>query len=260
MAARSTPVPLDRWQQRLEDAAGKTTHWQRVAVLGETKSTQDHARDLGPGAVVIAWRQTQGRGRLGRLWLDTGEEGLALSVTLPAEHAALVSIAAGIGAAEAVEETCRESGQGTPAVGLKWPNDLVLSHRKVGGILAEVQDGCLTLGIGINCAQREFPAPLESTATSLTMHGFEVDRIDLAVHLLAHLDRWLSASEDQVLEGFASRDTLKGRRHRFSTAVGVVEGIAVRVDPTRGLVVRTSRGDVFLPANTSSVFVDADRS
>ncbi len=252
--------PLSEWPSALEAAARRTTRFREVVVLKETASTQDHARQLGAGAIVAAWRQTAGRGRLGRAWLDTGEDGLAITFNAPNCRAALASIMAGVAAADAVEEACRESGRGTPAVGIKWPNDLMVAGGKLGGVLVEAQSGFHSIGIGINCRQREFPAILQGRATSLAMLGLAVDRLAVAVHLIGAIDRWLGTHDDRVIDGFAARDTLKGRAHKFRTPQGIVEGVAIRVDPARGMIVRTSRGDIFLPAGTSSLFVEDDRS
>lgn len=262
MTPLTTPsaAPLSVWPEALGRIVAQSTRWKEIVVLRETRSTQDHARQLRPGAVVVAWRQTHGRGRLGRSWIDTGEDGLAMSATIEDDRSGRASVIAGVAAAEAIDRACTQASHGALEVGLKWPNDLILSHRKLGGILVEAHSGCLTIGIGVNCAQQEFASPLGSTATSLAMHGVGIDRLDLAGELLRALERWLVENDDRVGEAYTRRDTLVGRHHRFSTPEGVVEGVVVRIDPAKGLVVRTSRGDLLLCASTTSLCAPDARS
>ncbi|MEE9131785.1 MAG: hypothetical protein V3T84_17375, partial [Phycisphaerales bacterium] len=79
-------APLEQWKERLDAVVASDGEvLGRAIVIRETASTQDAARRLGaqPGDVVVAWRQTAGRGRLGRRWADTREDGVALSIVLP---------------------------------------------------------------------------------------------------------------------------------------------------------------------------------
>ena len=252
--------PLDQWPDALEATIARCASWRSVTVVRETASTQDHARNLQVGDVVITGRQTAGRGRLGRVWIDTAEDGLALSANAAAADSPhWISLAAAIAAAQAIEDLCRRATGGAPIVRLKWPNDLVIAQKKVGGILVERNDRSATIGIGINCTQRAFPAELSSRATSLLLQGFAIDRLDLARILLERLDFWIAASEPAIAEEFAVRDCLAGNQASFRTPNGIVDGHVLRVDPSLGIVVRTSRGDQHLPAATTSVFVPEDR-
>jgi BirA family biotin operon repressor/biotin-[acetyl-CoA-carboxylase] ligase len=232
----------------------------RAVVLRETGSTQDHARGLPPGAVVIAWRQTSGRGRLGRAWADTAADGLAISVNLPPSHPGQLAGCAAVAACEAVEQSAAEAGRGVPSIRIKWPNDLWLEGRKLGGILIEQDAVRATVGIGINVSQRTFPESIARTATSLALHGFGVDRIDLACHLVQRLDAWMSADPERMAHEYMSRDALAGSRCSLSTPEGVVEGTVLRCDPRDGMRIRTSAGDRTLPAASTSVLASVDRA
>ncbi|MSQ90892.1 MAG: biotin--[acetyl-CoA-carboxylase] ligase [Phycisphaerales bacterium] len=255
---------LADWPAALEVTIAHCASWRSVHVLRETASTQDHARGLEVGAVVIAARQTAGRGRLGRAWIDTGDDGLAMSLNVASragsgQHAERLALAVAIAAAESIEEVCRADSGGAPAVALKWPNDLLIARLKVGGILIEQTESIATIGIGINCSQQAFPAELAGRATSLRLQGFAIDRLDLARTLLARLDAWLVATGEAITGAYAARDCLVGSRAVFRTPSGMVDGIVLRVDPAEGLIVRTSRGDQRLPGGTTSVFVPEDR-
>src|SRR5579864_1733559 len=110
----------------------------RVIRVKTVTSTQDLARELGIGSTVVADHQTAGRGRHDRSW--DAPPGTALLVSFVLAPTPLLSLAAGVAAAEAC-------GNG---VRLKWPNDLLLGGRKLGGILVETTAGKAICGIGIN--------------------------------------------------------------------------------------------------------------
>src|SRR5216684_395811 len=109
-----------------------------IVRLGTVTSTQDVAREMPIGSVVVADHQTAGRGRSSHSWEAPSGAALLVSFVLPPNP--LLSLAAGVAAAEAC-------GRG---VRLKWPNDLLLGGRKVGGILVEASPARAICGIGIN--------------------------------------------------------------------------------------------------------------
>ncbi|MEE2876574.1 MAG: biotin--[acetyl-CoA-carboxylase] ligase [Candidatus Neomarinimicrobiota bacterium] len=124
------------------------------------------------GTVVITDLQLQGRGRRGRSWFSSPGKAVTFSVILRpellTERSSLLSLAAGVAVAEAVEKFGL-----SPA--LKWPNDIRLSGRKCGGILVETRlhgrdVACAVLGIGVNVNERveELPEELRTTATTLS--------------------------------------------------------------------------------------------
>ena len=101
-------------------------------------------------AAVAARRQTAGRGRLGRTWESEDGQALALSVLVPRALPAAVTLAVGLAVSDAVSAVCGAK------TAIKWPNDILCNHRKIGGILCEgiVGERCATvLGIGVNVAQ-----------------------------------------------------------------------------------------------------------
>src|SRR6516164_975719 len=141
----------------------------------KTDSTNRVAMELGfagepEGAVVMAEEQTAGRGRAGRMWHSEKGTGLYVSILLrprlaPAQ-ASLLTILAGISAQAAVQ------GLTGLVPELKWPNDLLLNGKKLGGILTEMHAEpsavrFVIVGIGINVNQEKFPAEISGTATSL---------------------------------------------------------------------------------------------
>ena len=138
----------------------------------ETPSTQTMAPPNAPhGTVALAEHQTEGRGRLGHVWIDEAGSGIAMSLVLrpPPPVAAWPELT--LVAAEAV------AGAIGPAAEIKHPNDVLVDGRKVAGILAEAGDH-VVLGIGVNVGT----APWEGA-------GFvERDRLDLLVEILDRLE------------------------------------------------------------------------
>ncbi len=149
--------------------------WSDLRVVAETGSTNadlaSAAREgAAEGRVLVAERQTAGRGRLGRVWESPARAGITVSVLLrpvgvdPARYAWL-PLLAGVALAEAVRRVAV-----VDAV-LKWPNDLLVDERKCAGILAEVPaPGAVVVGIGLNTTLREHELP-RPDATSLTLAG-----------------------------------------------------------------------------------------
>jgi BirA family transcriptional regulator, biotin operon repressor / biotin---[acetyl-CoA-carboxylase] ligase len=154
------------------------------------------------GAVAVADEQTEGRGRLGRHWHAPAGTSVLCSVLLrpSVESARLpeLSLVAGRACAEAIGAVT--SLQPT----VKFPNDVLLGGGKVAGILAEAGEGRVVLGIGINVHQTrdQLPGAVEAPATSLDLEAEQtIDRVDLLVALLEHLereyDRWLELPRDE---------------------------------------------------------------
>src|SRR5512140_598315 len=203
-------VGVSRRGYRLEDeparlSMGHVTQRTENTMFGhsfryhdEIESTNLEAKSLATkgapeGTVVVAEAQSAGRGRLGRRWTSPAGKGLLFSVvlrpSLPMSEAHLLTIVAATAAAEAIEKH-------VPArVAIKWPNDLFIGDRKVGGILMEVsgeQDDVdwvvLGIGLNVNTEFSELPVALRRTATSLKMTGGEmVDRSDVLATLLLSL-------------------------------------------------------------------------
>jgi BirA family transcriptional regulator, biotin operon repressor / biotin---[acetyl-CoA-carboxylase] ligase len=141
------------------------------------------------GAVALTEEQTEGRGRLGRRWLSPAGVSLLFSILLepPVEPARLpeLSLVAGQACAAAIAAVTGVKPE------VKLPNDILISRRKVAGILAEAREGRVVLGIGVNVNVRkeDLPTEVDRPATSLLVEtGDEVDRVGLLVELLERLE------------------------------------------------------------------------
>jgi BirA family transcriptional regulator, biotin operon repressor / biotin---[acetyl-CoA-carboxylase] ligase len=222
-------------------------------------STNDIALEMAragapDGLVVYTDEQTAGRGRLDRSWWAPPATCLLMSLLLraplPLHLAGQLTMSLGLGAVEAIEQV---SGVRS---GLKWPNDLVLDERKLGGMLAELAtDGdqlmYAVLGLGLNVnihagtGPDALPSELEGTATSLLIAtGANVNRLALLAAVLERTEVWydrVRGGESIHAEWLARLDTL-GRRVRISGTGGQLEGVAVGATVEGGLVVRDDAG------------------
>lgn len=240
------------------------TRFTQVRWVDSTGSTNAdllaEAADGRPeGLVLVADHQVAGRGRLDRTWEAPPGSSLLVSVLLrPAlgpDDGFLVTFAAGLAAVEAVHQVAGV----TP--GLKWPNDLVLvgddprAGRKLGGILAEARLGAsgleaVVVGMGLNVNwPRELPAELEGIAVALNhVVGAEVDREDLLVAWLQHLDARLAALDTPagrpaLLERVRAVSATLGRPVRVELPDGSrLEGDAVDLTPGGHLLVAPAGG------------------
>lgn len=225
------------------------TSFEFLSTIG---STNDYAASRGSeGAVVVADEQTAGRGRRGHSWFSPPGSGLYVSVVLapgaaridPARATMLLTIAAGVALAEGI---ARATGFG---IDLKWPNDLYVGGRKLGGILAESSGtraaiDTVVVGYGINVAATAFPPELGDRATSLESElGRSIDRSMILVETLAALaaryDDLLAGRFDAILDGWRSRAPgASGARVSWSTSDGEATGTTAGIDRDGALLVR----------------------
>lgn len=236
----------------VEALTGEAAAW-TVKVIGETPSTNSTLLDWGKrgasGPVALfTERQTHGRGRRGRTWQSAAGESLIASVLIrpntPPSQWRLVTLATGVALADALSELA--------PVRLKWPNDLFLDGRKLGGILVETQmsgeAGFLVIGFGINLHQTTFDAEIAERAISLHQYtGRSFDANIIAVNALNELARRLPQSWNQpqaILDRFSELDALHGAEviAREREAGEEIQGIAQGIDGHGRLILRLASG------------------
>jgi BirA family transcriptional regulator, biotin operon repressor / biotin---[acetyl-CoA-carboxylase] ligase len=218
-----------------------------------TDSTNARARALAAagaphGTLVTADEQTAGRGRQGRSWTAAPGDALLLSLLVrDLEPTALLPLAAAVAACEACEALASVEAS------IKWPNDVWLEpRRKVAGILLEgrPQEGWAVIGIGLNVRTREFPPDLAEIATSLALAGTDMTVAQARRRLVAALDRWIEASDADVLATWRGRDALRGEHVRWAhgegTAAGISDSGALLIEMEAGSQVELDAGEVHL--------------
>jgi BirA family biotin operon repressor/biotin-[acetyl-CoA-carboxylase] ligase len=224
--------------------------------FAEVDSTNEVALKLAAagapeGTAVLADAQRAGRGRRGRSWFSPPGAGLYLSCIVRWNAGPLLTLAAGVAAARAVEATT------ALPVELKWPNDLVVGRpwRKLGGILCEAVGAgplveTVVVGIGINLQPAAYPAELARRATSIEVElGRPVDRAPLVaeclVQLFAIVERLRDGGVSSVIDDWRrlGRAGLENAAVRWQDQDGERRGRARDVAADGALLVEVERGD-----------------
>jgi BirA family biotin operon repressor/biotin-[acetyl-CoA-carboxylase] ligase len=252
----------DMLKQRLKGSLfGK-----RIFHFFKTDSTNRVALELGhsgepEGAVVLAEEQTAGRGRAGRAWHSQRAAGIYVTLLLRPKlapvQAPLLTMMAGLSAHSAVQALTGLD------VDLKWPNDLLIRGKKVGGILTEMHAEpslvrFVIVGVGLNVNQEKFPSEISSIATSLRAEtGKAQSRMELLVRLMREFEsdynRFLQEGAGSVVARFESVSSYaKGKRVRVTNGsesyLGTTAGLGpeglLQVEREDGRVTAVISGDV----------------
>ena len=229
-----------------------------VRVLEEVGSTNTMLKELGrqgapAGTVLVADRQTGGRGRLGRSFLSPGGVGVYLSALIRPDCAPTELMHLTCAVAVAMCDAVESAFGFRPAI--KWTNDLVVENKKLGGILTELgldpktgRVSYAVLGIGINCGQLEsdFDESIRPMATSARMIlGRNADRNRLIAEMvkaLEAMDRTLLTSRDSMLERYRSDCMTLGRQVSIVRGDDILHATALDIDAEGALVVRYDSG------------------
>jgi BirA family biotin operon repressor/biotin-[acetyl-CoA-carboxylase] ligase len=237
-----------------------TTTWlgRRIELFDCLPSTNREAVQLAlaeveHGTVVAADSQTAGRGRLSRTWFSPPGANLYCSIILRmmrppdrlTEWLSWLPLISALAAAEAIEQVSSTN------VSVKWPNDLLISERKVGGILCESGTGTrsgpfqiIGIGINVNVDPEDWPADLSGSATSIWQERrIVVDRNRLLAQLLLELEQCLDElaihGTDRIALAYYQRCSTIGRTVQATLANGdVVVGLAEGIGQDGSLRVR----------------------
>jgi BirA family biotin operon repressor/biotin-[acetyl-CoA-carboxylase] ligase len=220
-------------------------------------STNDLAKKLAAqgapeGAVVVAEAQTGGRGRLGREWNSPPGVGLYVSLVLrpmlPPMELPQITLTTAVAVVRAVR---RVAGV---APGIKWPNDLLVNGKKLGGILTEMETESdrirhVVVGLGLNVNNPGFPPELAGTATSLSLAGGGAySRVKLLQAWLEEFEalygRFLNQGFPEILEEWKRADETLGKAVTVRQGPREISGQALDVAPDGALLLRTANGEI----------------
>ncbi len=240
---------------------GLTTEWlgqQPIFCFGVVETTNIEANRLAregspEGTLVVADAQTKGRGRLRRSWISPPGTGLYLSIVLrptcaPDRFPAL-TLTAGVATASAIQQMGL-----VPQ--LKWPNDILISGKKVGGVLTEVafdkkqiDFAILGIGINVNTAADAFPVSFRNRATSLRLSlGKPVSRVALLQNLLIKFEHYYGLFSEgdfgSIIHSWSELDSTLGREVEVSLPESRLLGVAEAVEPDGTLLVRDGSGHI----------------
>ena len=244
---------------RAADPARRIGH--AVEFHAEIASTNDRARAAmrepgGEGLVVIADRQTAGRGRRGRSWVSPAGANLLFSVALLPSIAPRLAGLLGVAAALAVRDACASLA---PDAGLaiRWPNDVVdRDGRKLAGLLVEtalesgeLAEAVIGIGINVNWLPADMPPEMVGSATSLlALVGAEIDRVDLLARVLDALEGELHALErgKAPLVRLRASSWLDGRQVEVDTGEETITGRAAGISDDGSLLLDAEVGRLAL--------------
>jgi len=248
---RLTPLELTPLLQTQE--IGRVLHYRE-----ELESTNELAFQLAVegaahGEVVIADRQTRGKGRRGRGWSSPPNLNLYCSIVLrpelPPQRSPEITLVAAVALAQSLNEL------DAPAR-IKWPNDLQVEGRKVAGILTElsadpdqIHFAILGLGINLNGGRSDFPPELQASATSVSeVIGHRISRAPFAALLWKHLESWLRTHAERgfppVRAAWKRAEATLGKKVRIQEEGRLIEGTAVDIDDSGALLVKNARGQI----------------
>lgn len=254
---------------QLQQSCGSARVGRRIVHLETTDSTNDEAWRRLPagdadGLVVLAEFQTNGRGRMGRVWQAARGASVLCSVLIEDDASALTPASVGLAAGVAIHDAIVDA-TGLPCV-IDWPNDVLIADRKVAGVLVESRkspDGTpvYVMGVGINCLQHagHFPEEIAGRATSLDMESAAPISRQLVVgRLLERMDEWFAKpnrwTDADLRVAWLARALPLGRRVSLVHQGKTHRGSIIDLDPAEGLVVQLDAGGVrmFAAADTTT--------
>lgn len=233
----------------------------KVWVYEKTTSTNDIAWDLAiknehEGGVVFAESQTKGRGRLGRIWNSPKRKGLWFSVILRPDlqpiYAPMITIASSIAVAKSIIKYTGLS------VWIKWPNDIYMDNKKLGGILTEMNTELdsikfvvLGIGINVNSTINDFSDDLKNKVVSLQCSPSSCaqglgSRLELAKEILVGLDHYYKMLNQKkwvdIITEWKDLSLVLGRRIKLKQGNKRYEGQVVGLDEQGALMLRQDGG------------------
>ncbi len=213
-----------------------------------TEAAELAARGQREGTVIIADNQTEGRGRRGRTWLSPAGKNLYLSIIVrpdfPPRDAAMLTFMSAVACASAIQRLS------SVRLSVKWPNDLMVADRKLGGILTEMKTDAnginyavIGIGININLAGPDMPDNIRETATSVMLQtGQPQSRTLYALEIIKSLDCWyailLESGKGRVIDAWKSLSSTLGRTVTAAKGDVKLTGLAEGIDGEGALILR----------------------
>ena len=231
-----------------------------IHFLSSVTSTNDTAMEFAEkgcpeGTVVVADTQTRGRGRAGRLWHSPKGVNLYFTVILrpgmKLKDAPLITLMAAAASVQAIRKLTAVKAA------IKWPNDVLVNGKKLGGILTEtkvrgeyIDVAVLGIGLNVNLDVSILPDELKLLATSLFCEtGRQISRFWLLDKILNSLEKWYKILLSQkhshvIIQSWKSLNITLGRQVRVETRDKTFTGKAVDIGHTGELIVQTDEGNV----------------
>ncbi|WP_297213025.1 MULTISPECIES: biotin--[acetyl-CoA-carboxylase] ligase [Thermodesulfovibrio] len=228
-----------------------------IFIYDEVESTNSVAYELlkkgyPSGTVVIADRQTKGKGRLGRKWISPAGKNLYMSIAvkpnITPKYATMITLTSVVACTTALRRHT------DIAVLIKWPNDMLVDHKKVGGILSEIKiegekikAAVVGIGINVNMTEEDIPEEIKDIATSLRIcKGEEFSRALLAVEIIKEFDKWYQLLEKKnrktIIDRWMQLSGTIGRQVKIVLTEREIIATAEAIDEEGRLIVKLSDG------------------
>ena len=224
--------------------------------VGSTNVTAAELAEKGAaeGIVVLADSQEKGKGRLGRFWISPSGVNIYMSIIMrpeaDPEDATLLTLMAAVGCTIALRRVTDLN------ISIKWPNDLMASDKKLGGILTEMKTcpgrvifAIIGIGINVNVDIDVFPYDVKKIATSVKNETSKVySRTEIIAEILNELDKWY-----KILKGMGKKILLTewqrltstlGREVKVSVGKETFAGLAESLDDKGMLILRLMSGEL----------------
>jgi len=239
-------------------SAMKGSLWKDIFVYDRVSSTNELAMSLAikdalqANSVIIADSQEKGKGRLGRKWVSPPGKNIYMSIAfnpkLATRDATMLTLLAAVACAHAIKKI-----SGLP-VRIKWPNDLVLSGKKLGGILTEIRAdidkvtlAVIGIGINTNMGRGDFTAEISSIATSVQEEsGKNCPRNDLIIELLKQFEHFyrvlIKNGKYPLLDEWRAFSSTIGKYIKVAIGDETVVGFAEDIDDNGMLILKLESG------------------
>jgi BirA family biotin operon repressor/biotin-[acetyl-CoA-carboxylase] ligase len=219
-------------------------------VIGSTNTAAAGlaAKGQREGTVIIADSQTEGRGRRGRTWVSPAGKNLYLSIIvrpgISPREASILTLMSAVACASAIQRLS------SVPVSIKWPNDLMMADKKIGGILTEMKADAdsinyavIGIGININLDSSDMPNSIRETATSVMLQtGLLQSRTEYALEIIKSMDYWynilLESGKCPIIESWQRLSSTTGRPVTVTTGEVQLTGLAEGIDSEGLLILR----------------------
>ncbi|MEJ2066998.1 MAG: biotin--[acetyl-CoA-carboxylase] ligase [Deltaproteobacteria bacterium] len=249
----AAPSHLTAWeiQAGLEtEEIGTKTHLFSNVDSSNTVAFQLALKGASEGEVVVVDSQTAGKGRMGRRWESPTGVNIYLSIILrplfPPSKIPLITLMTAIACVEAIEEVT----QMLPAI--KWPNDLLLGEKKLGGILTEadmemdrINFVIVGIGINVNMTRGAFPPSIRDTASSLQEAlGKQISRILIIQAILLWYTRFKEGRVEAITRRWEELSQIRGKHVSVDFMGETVQGQVLEIDADGALLVQEAGGEL----------------
>ncbi len=206
------------------------------------------AKDYPDGTVIISDTQTGGKGRLGRLWLSPPEKNVYMSIIMRPDilpkDATILTIMSSVACASAIRNLT------SIPVTIKWPNDMLVSNKKLGGILTEIKSdmdrihyAVVGIGININMDISDMPDELKTISTSIKNETGEAwARSQVAVSIIKELDKWYDIlskmGKKPIIDEWLQLSATIGQKVKITIGDTILTGIAEGIDEEGMLILK----------------------